>query len=164
MKQTITSKAKELDEAIAGLERLLMTLYINSEVNDMLTAKYCCNKLNKVGRTWRHIVDDKFMEWLGEHDGTLDVGPVRYYVGVNKKTVCVDIPNTMTHLLECAYGDVAVIAACLSATSFKHGTVHNVLGDDLYGDLFDTQIEQDLKTGKAKRVLKVADREFLKKR
>lgn len=88
-----------------------------------------------------------------EANGDLLDGEVRYYVGPNKSTKCVDLRETVRVVLTATGGDVDAFTDCLSSSAFKHGTTCKRLAEAGMKEdadrLFVTTETKDIKTGKA---------------
>jgi hypothetical protein len=98
------------------------------------------------------------IQWIDTNGGELIDGDKRYYVGVDKKHKCKDVRATLEALLVETGGDLDALNTCLSSGAFKPATTMTTLGDKA-AEFFETQITQDLKTGKPKRALKSANME-----
>lgn len=100
--------------------------------------------------------------------GDLEVGlGQRLYVGVNKKQRCRDDGELVAALLEKLNGDLSRFVSgpdgVLCASPWKVGAIRYILGSQKVEELFITEIEQDLRTGVSKKVLKIANVDFVKK-
>jgi hypothetical protein len=95
--------------------------------------------------------------WIDANGDLID-GDKRYYVGHDKKHKCRDVRATLEALLVETGGDLDALNTCLSSGAFKPATTMTTLGDKA-AEFFETQITQDLKTGKPKRALKSANME-----
>ena len=95
--------------------------------------------------------------WI-QANGEIECGDIRYYVGTEKVTRCIDQTTTLWTLLEAGGGDT--VAHCLSSGAFKPGACREVLGE-LWDGHFVTTERPDLKTGKPKRGLRSVDKRFL---
>ena len=90
----------------------------------------------------------------------------RWYVGNEKKIKPIDDTMILQAVLEASGGDVMKLTTgefgVLASSPWKHGAVKQLIGDTKFSELFTTTIVQSLETGKAAKVLKVADPAFLK--
>ncbi len=101
--------------------------------------------------------------------GDLEVGlGQRLYVGVNKKQRCRDDAELVAALLEKLNGDLSRFISgpdgILAASPWKIGAIRFILGSEKVEELFITETETDLRTGASKKVLKIADVNFVKTR
>lgn len=114
-------------------------------------------------------VKSALVQWI-EANRDIEVGDVRYYVGVEKKTKPLIPPPAMfRRLAELLGGDEEATLACLASAAFKHGEVKGRLAESLgeqadaiYAELFETIEELELKTGKPKKSLQSVNKKFLK--
>ncbi len=80
----------------------------------------------------------------------LEVGNgVRYYVGKDKSTKCVDVPAAVTALMDATQGDMERFCSVLAANALKHGAARKVLPPDAYKQYFVETIKEALEEGKA---------------
>ena len=102
------------------------------------------------------------IKWIQEN-GELEYGDIRYYVGPNKTTKCLDAGKTLEALLSATDGDFEAVVRCMSSSAWKHGACREALPPAVYENLFRTEEVMDLKEGKPKgpRLQKVNER-FLK--
>ena len=96
----------------------------------------------------------EFIDRTGLEPTTLD--GKRYYVGIVKRTKCNDTRAALEALLNATGGDLDAIAECLSSNALKPGACRKSL-DGTWDDHFTVTESPDLKTGKAKRTLQLAD-------
>lgn len=102
------------------------------------------------------------LEWLNAEPGrSLEIGPVRYYVGTKKKTVAGDAEKLLDALFTATGGDFQKVADCLGANAFKPGACRNPLGDD-WAAHFTEIVEDDVKTGKPRKEVKSIDTRFIR--
>lgn len=97
-----------------------------------------------------------------ERLGGVDLGDGRrLYVGTTKRTKCRDVAATLEGLLDATQGDVERIASCLSSNAWKHGACREYLSD--WDEHFHVEEVKDVKTGKAKRAVQLADDRYSRK-
>jgi hypothetical protein len=106
----------------------------------VVTLAFVTNELKK-------RMEEAAIKWI-QANGDLVDGEIRYYVGPNKSTKCLDLPGTLRALLEVSGGDLDAVVEVLSSGAFKPGKAREVLGERADG-LFETKETTDLKTGKA---------------
>ena len=85
----------------------------------------------------------------------------RLYVGNKKKTKCRDLYAALDAILEATNGDLEAVAEALSTNAIKPGHAKTLLGEK-WGEHFDVTEELDLKTGKPKKELKLADGRYIR--
>lgn len=107
------------------------------------------------------LLNGIMLQWLDQPGNHLEIGPKRYYIGTKKKTVCGDVPAALEAVLTATGGDLGKLAELLGSQPLKYGACREVLGD-AWGDHFTEVVEQDLKTGKPLKAVKVADERFSK--
>jgi ABC-type glycerol-3-phosphate transport system substrate-binding protein len=106
----------------------------------VVTLAFVTNELKK-------RMEEAAIKWI-QANGDLVDGDIRYYVGPNKSTKCLDLPGTLRALLEVSGGDLDAVVEVLSSGAFKPAKAKEVLGERADG-LFETKETTDLKTGKA---------------
>ncbi len=109
--------------------------------------------------------------WI-ELNGSIEIGDVRYYAAVEKKTKPRN-PNMAEFykaVLMAVGGDEEAFASSLASNAFKHGQLRKLLaeihgdeqGEIQYGLLFETIEESKLAEGKPIKKLQVMDKKFLR--
>lgn len=96
--------------------------------------------------------------------GDIEIGEIRYYVGAEKTTKCIDKPGTLSALLDAKAGDFEAVCATLASDPFKYGAVRATVGEETFAKLFKTDTKIDLKTGKPLHGLQRFDGRFQKPR
>lgn len=96
-----------------------------------------------------------------EANGDQVIGDIRYYAGIEKKTVCEDAAKGLETILECAGGDFGKVAEMLASNPFKHGACREVLGNR-WGDVFTVVEKLELKEGKPSKKLIAINGRFVK--
>ena len=107
------------------------------------------------------LANDAAIQWI-DANGDLVVGDVRYYVGVNKTTKCVDVRATMEAALTATGGDVDAMTELLGSGAWKHGACRKVLDADDFHRLFITTEKSNLKSDEPERSLQRVDQRFVK--
>lgn len=106
-------------------------------------------------------LDAALIAYIDEH-GEIELGDKRWYVGnetdYKQRT---DIETTVSAILEVTGGDLSAFCSLLASDALKPGACKKALGDR-FGELFEAVKKPDLKTGKPKRIVKVADQRFSK--
>lgn len=150
--------------AVSTLESALARLSDGTATaDDVLTAIDIDVFAGQVLAALRRTLKAALVAWV-EKNGEVTRGDVRYYVGTEKRTKCIDQKGTLTAVLDATGGDVDRLVDCLAAGAFKSGATSRVLDEDTYSKLFKTEEVKDLKTGKPKRVLVAADPRFMKQK
>jgi hypothetical protein len=104
-------------------------------------------------------VEGALIEHITAH-GDIDMGDgKRLYVGTERGYKCRDQRATLVAVLEATGGDEALMAEHLASGAWKPGACKKTLGDT-FGDHFEETVAQDLKTGSAKRIVKMHDPAF----
>lgn len=116
------------------------------------------NRLREFVRELDGQVEAATIRWI-DANGEIEVGDIRYYVGAEKKVRCVDTTRTAEAILERVGGSVGDFVATLVSQPFKPGAAQSVLGDES-DRLFSVTHVQDLKEGKPRKRLKVANERF----
>lgn len=106
-------------------------------------------------------LESAVIEWI-KANGDIEMGTVRWYVGLTKTTKCIDNGKTLEALFEACGGDFAKVAEMLASGAFKHGACKGVLSEDQYAALFVVKESDELKEGKPNKRLQKVDSRFLK--
>ena len=80
----------------------------------------------------------------------------RLYVGETKRTKCRNVRTTFEAIGDACGWDVDAMAEHLSAGAIKPGSAREALGDS-WDDHFAVEVVKDVKTGKPKRSVQLAD-------
>lgn len=107
------------------------------------------------------VCETLMMGWIAAN-GDLEAGNgVRYYVGKEKKTKCMDQRQAVEALISATAGDLDKFCETLSANAIKHGAAKKLLAPETYGVYFTTEESDDLKEGEPKKKLIRMDEKFL---
>jgi hypothetical protein len=110
-------------------------------------------------REFAQEVEEALIEHIGLH-GDVEIGDgKRLYVGTQRDYRCRDNAATFVAILGATGGDEALMAEALSSGAWKPGACRKLLGDT-FGNHFEETVAQDLKTGSAKRIVKMHDPAF----
>ena len=91
--------------------------------------------------------------------GEVVIGDKRYYVGTKTITRQTGETDEICGLIaETGHP----IGECLVKQPFKPATVREIIGNDDWGQMFEVETQDDVKTGKPKREVRGADRKFTK--
>jgi len=94
------------------------------------------------------------IDWIEEH-GDIEVdNDTRYYVGKDTVTKCRDLTRVGLALTERCNGDLDEVFGFIKSEGWKHGSVKTKLGQDTFEDLYTTEKQLELKTGKPIKLLK----------
>lgn len=111
------------------------------------------------------VAKERLLEWLVQN-GDLTIGDIRWYAGSEKVVKEGDKSTTVWSVIGRAMkqGTRAedALAELLSSDPWKHGALKDYLGEKTYGELFTVSRKPDLKTGKAKKVIKRIDTRYSK--
>lgn len=147
------SELKELDKMVLA-------------INDETDAEYVCEVIDRIDQAKRMMKEldatlkESLIDWINRN-GEINIGTKRYYVGTSKKTKARDMTRLCEAAITEAGGDFDAFAEVLSANAFKPGACKALLGDK-WGQHFAVEIDQDVKTGKAKKSVQVIDEKFIK--
>ncbi|MBV8781908.1 MAG: hypothetical protein JO353_10965 [Phycisphaerae bacterium] len=130
---------------------------------DCANAICLVESLGRLYRFAKSIRDARLIAKINA-DGELTLGPVRYYVGNKRSEKCRQgkMSEAVQKIMDAAAGDMDAFVGCLSSSALKVGATRKLLSPADFDAVFETTIEQDLKTGKPVKVLKSADERFLK--
>ena len=110
-------------------------------------------------REFEQEVEEAAIEHIVLH-GDIDIGDgKRLYVGTERGYKCRDQRATLVAVLEATGGDEALMAEHLASGAWKPGACKKTLGDT-FANHFEETVAQDLKTGSAKRIVKMHDPAF----
>jgi hypothetical protein len=104
-------------------------------------------------------VEEALIEHISAH-GDIDIGDgKRLYVGTERGYKCRDNAATFVAILGATGGDEALMAEALASGAWKPGACRKLLGST-FANHFEETVAQDLKTGSAKRIVKMHDPAF----
>ena len=116
----------------------------------------------------RKAAENVGISWVN-HNGDiqyedLDGNVIRHYVGTVKTTKLKPDSKAaaIMAILDATGGDLDAMAELLAAQPVKHGACKKVLTEEVWGELFETVEQEDLKTGKPKKALITINSRFLK--
>lgn len=144
------------------LETSIIQCGEQTPVETLLQAGDQIARLGEFHRQVKQMWEAKMVEHINRH-GPVEVGDVRFYVGVVKKTRCVNVPGAVEALLSRVEGDFARFCDHLSTGAVKYGAARDTLAPEDFDRLFVTEVEDDLKTGKPVKRLQRADQRFIGK-
>lgn len=125
----------------------------------LLDIRSALSELATKVREFRAEVEAALVENIDLH-GDIDMGDgKRLYVGVDRSYKCRDNVATFDALFEATGGDVALMAEHLASGAWKPGSCRKTLGDR-FDTLFETAEAKDVKSGSAKRIVKMHDPAF----
>lgn len=150
-----TELIKSADDAIIVLE------FGGASKARLLEAMNFVDALKEVTRSLSERLEAAAIAWI-EQNGEIESGEIRYYVGPNKTTKCLDLKATVEAVLTATGGDTDAFVRTLSTSAFKHGACREVLPPEDYAALFKTTETPDLKTGVASKRLQKVNERFLK--
>jgi hypothetical protein len=147
---------------MSGVEALVLAIVPETPADNALEIydkiKFYKAELTRI----QSLAEERLIEWI-KANGDLQVREgVRYYVGREKRTKCVNLPAAVEALLASAEGDFARFCEGLSSGAVKYGHAAKVLPAEVYEQCFQTEYVEDLKEGGAKKKLLKADEQFIK--
>ncbi len=100
-----------------------------------------------------------------DRNGDIEIGGgQRLYVGNTKVTKSLDDKRVFDFVVEAAGGDLSIFSSgdsgVLVSQPWKTGAVRKLIGDDLFHNAFFSETVKDLKTGSAKRSVKIHDANY----
>lgn len=116
--------------------------------------------LERAAREARKLLDAAAIEWI-DRNGAIEVGTVRWYVGVRKDKRSRDNVATLDRLYVKAGGDVARVADALASQPFRTGQARELLGEVEFGEHFETVEVKELREGKTARRLLKTDTQYV---
>jgi hypothetical protein len=128
----------------------------------LLDIRSALSELAQKVKEFRAEVEQALIENIDAH-GDVNLGDKRMYVGVDRTYKCSDSRAVFVALLEATGGDEALMCEHLASGCWKPGACKVTLADR-FSTLFSEDVAKDLKTGSAKRMVKVADPQFAGKR
>jgi hypothetical protein len=110
----------------------------------------------------RERIDQKFVEAIRAR-GAIEVGTIRYVVGVDRTTRCTDVKATTESLLEATGGDLNRFSELLVSQPFKPASVRAVIEASHFQKCFEV-VERTTVEGKPIERLAKVDERFVKRR
>ena len=115
-------------------------------------------------REFKSGFDDGFVEWLEANGGEIEIGKDRYYVGHQTRYKLTPETTPLAVLLTLMFdlndssapGDFTTLQDTLSTSAFRPAAVRNLVGLEKFSKLYDTITKKCPKTGKPKKVAKLA--------
>lgn len=145
---------------LAPIEADTLALSPRLDPSQMLTVFNRVKFYEAEAKRIRKLCEQMFIEWITEN-GDLEAGNgIRYYVGADKKTKCVDVAATVESLLASVDGDFKRFCEHLASDAIKHGAARKTLPPADYDRLFKTEITPSLEEGKSKLKLMTANANF----
>jgi hypothetical protein len=104
------------------------------------------------------LTEGLVMDWIRENGDLVVSDSVRYYIGTEKNTKCVDMKGACMAILDAVGGDFEAFGEILSSNAIKHGAAKKILPPATYDTLFRVEIRESLEEGKPKqKLIKVDD-------
>ncbi|HEX8341427.1 MAG TPA: hypothetical protein VF624_11010 [Tepidisphaeraceae bacterium] len=100
----------------------------------------------------RERVEQTAIAWI-DANGPVQVGDIRYSIGVSKTVKCTDAARCLQLVLDACRGDLDALTTHLRADPFKYGSVRTLLGESLYDQVFCTETKPKLVEGKPQPTL-----------
>lgn len=153
--------AVSINDAINSLIAEVSALSPDAPVEQLLTVRDRIDAAMQRLREVKQMGDEAAIAWINAN-GDIEVGTVRYYVGVTKTKKCKDTAATVEAAYEAVEGDAGRFAELLSSNAFKPGACAKVMSEEVFAEHFEVIEQQDLKTGKPKKSVHKVDSRFLK--
>ena len=131
--------------------------------DDVVKALDLCQNPKAVVRELDAQIEAAVIQWINQN-GDIEVGDIRYYVGTEKTTKCIDPRRTLEAVFDAVGADFDSFLGTLVSQPFKPATTRTIVGDDVADSLFVTSTQEDVKTGKPRKRLQVSNEKFGKKR
>ncbi|HEX8523413.1 MAG TPA: hypothetical protein VF669_14260 [Tepidisphaeraceae bacterium] len=131
-----------------SLDRLLLWL----DLSAVLIAR---------AKQMRARVEEVAIEWI-DNNGPITIGTANYTVAHPTIIKCVDAARCFDLVMQACNGDVGVFCAYLRADPFKYGSVRELLGQEVFQQVFRTEFRPKLVEGKPRKRLKMSDERFLR--
>lgn len=110
----------------------------------------------------RAMLDAKMLEIIQETGQDIEIGPVRYYAGIDKEKKCKDYKAALVALLDKSGGDMDAVVGCIASGGLKPGACKSILGDD-FDKYFETVEKDVIKDGKPTKKLLSTNENFTKR-
>jgi hypothetical protein len=114
-------------------------------------------------------LDERAVEWIKLNKRDIEYAvddkgnKMRLYLAHPKTTKCVDVPRTLTALIEHSLGDWQMVESCLSANAIKPGAAKKVLSAEAFAECFTVETRDKLESGEvAPKELQRFDERFSK--
>ena len=119
---------------------------------------YFKEKMNEIAQSAKEAV----IEWMKDNEvKKIEIDDQRYYrLKRVKKVTCRDVTETAHRLLDATGGELDKVLGLLASDAWKHGSCHQVLGDEGYEACFETTFVEDLELKKPKLQLVIHDKQF----
>ena len=140
-----------------ALIRSIDALGSSMSADDFIELRSARDVIRKRAAELVAMIDEASVEFIdrtGIEPETLD--GKRFYVGKRKTTKCKSPAATLDAILSAVGGDVETVASFMSANAWKPGACREAL-DGEWSEHFTVEESKDLKTGKAKKTLLLAD-------
>jgi hypothetical protein len=137
-----------------------------SDAYQVLEVLMAVQKAKQDAAAWLKDCEREVIAWMKDNDvRSLDIDESkRYYIGTSKKISCRSNEKTADAVLTVCGGDLKPFCETLSSNAFKQGAVKSMVGEKKWAELYKVETVDDLKTGKAKKSLKLANDAFVVKK
>lgn len=155
-------EASGLSPTLAVVKRAVNSITTEAQLEQVLEALVRVQWLKRVAKDLETQAEEAILFWLvanGVPGFTL--GETYYYAGTKKTTRARDNRKVLEVVVSKLFGDLDGVADQLQAQPWKHGAVKTVIGEELFGELFEVREEPDLKTGKPVKRLQGIPKRYL---
>lgn len=140
---------------------LLASLDTTVPVSQVVDVMNAVDAYVRRAKEFKVQLEQAMIEWI-KANGDIEIGTVRYYVGTEKETKCVDQREALEAFLDAAGGDLDAVSTMLASGAFKHGAARALLDEERYAKLFVTTEKSKLKEGKPDRKLIRVDSQYVR--
>jgi hypothetical protein len=145
----------------ADVERQVLVISATSSVDEVFAATCAADWLMARAKSIHRLKNEVVIAWI-DHNGEFDIGNIRYSVGYSTSVRCLNVPQAGHAILAAAGGDFEQFMGALVAQPYKAGTVRNMIGTTLYGQMFVARRTGRLVNGVPERVMQRTDRRFVR--
>jgi hypothetical protein len=109
----------------------------------------------------RQTLEQIAVRWI-DSNGPIEIGDIRYTTGHHKRVLCTDILGCAQVVLEMSGGDLASLCEHLNSNPYKYGSVHRLVGNERFSELFRIEHKPKLVEDKAQKQLIRVDRRYVR--
>ena len=153
---------KSLMVGLASLERHIADINADTPKDTLAELRNCVLFIQQRAASIRQLIDQKFVIAIQAH-GPIEIGDIRYVVGVDRTTRCLDTKVTTEIILEAVGGDLVRFCQMLVAQPYKAASVRAVIPEEAYWSCFETVERRSVEEKPAERLMKI-DTRFVKPR
>ena len=151
---------RSLTDGLVALERQVAEANADTAKDMLVELRDCVLVLQQRTKALRERIDQTFVAAIEAH-GPIQVGPIRYVVGIDRTTRCTDTKGTTEVLLEAVGGDLGRYCEQLVAQPYKPASVRAFIPPEAYQRCFETVVRKSVEGEPVERLMKV-DTRFVK--